>query len=82
METLILRNLKAKDLPFDWAKRLPSGKTFTVTIIEEETERHTESSEPVLESDEPLFGIWSDYSAVNNVDLYVRRSRRGRFNAD
>lgn len=81
MQPLVLRNLKTADLPMEWAERLPKGRTFTVTIVAEYPGRdHAESGEP--EAADSLFGIWPDNPAVRNVDDYLWKLRRGRFNAD
>ena len=78
MSHLILEHLTRNELPTEWAKQLPTGHTFSVMIV---TERCTPpSNTPALDSIQtPLFGIWRDYEACQDVDGYVRHLRRNRF---
>lgn len=69
MRALVLQHIKANQLPHVWAKRLralPSQK-FTIKI-ELEGEKHTN----------PLFGIWQDHAASENVENYIDSLRRSR----
>jgi hypothetical protein len=78
MSHLILEHLTSNELPTEWAKQLPAGHTFSVMIV---PERVTPlSNTPALDSTKtPLFGIWRDYEACQDVDSYVRHLRRNRF---
>lgn len=75
MSHLILEHLTRNELPMEWAKQLPAGHTVSVMIV---PERFTPpSNTPELNTTKtPLFGIWRDYEACQDVDHYVRQLRR------
>ena len=77
MSHLILEHLTSNDLPPEWAKQLPAGQTFSVMIV---PERFTPPAKtPTLDSTHtPLFGIWRDHEASQDVDGYVRHLRRNQ----
>ena len=77
-QALVLHHLKTEDLPPEWATRLPAGQTFTITITPEKQRqaKRVEQASPY-----PLFGIWRDNPAAQDVDAYVRQLRKGRFHA-
>jgi hypothetical protein len=80
-QALVLRHLTAADLPAEWVGRLPAGQTFTITIVAEKPQSPPAKSGKLPESN-PLFGIWRDNPAVEDVDAYMRKLRKGRFRAD
>ena len=49
----------------------PSAKLIPFTY------KKTQNIEEIEEKE--LFGMWKDYKKVENVDDYVRKSRKGRF---
>jgi hypothetical protein len=77
MEKVVLRKVKASELPARWTKSLKAkrGNTFTVTIVAE--------PQAVLKTKQatanPLFGIWADRTDIGDVAAYVRGLRRARF---
>ena len=81
MSDLIIEHLKPEELPSEWVKQFPAGRTFTVTIVSETpVSQQTETVSPVEKT--PLFGIWRDNPAVENVDSYIRNLRKGRNDVD
>jgi len=77
MFPLVLKHLTSNDLPAKWAKQLPTGQFFSVVIMAEKTIQPN-----IEESDKnhtPLFGIWRDYEATQDVGEYIRHLRRNRF---
>ena len=77
MFPLVLKHLTSNDLPAKWAKQLPTGQVFSVIIVREKLVH--EESNIVEKSHTPLFGIWRDYEAIQDVEDYVRNLRRSRF---
>ncbi|HEC84776.1 MAG: hypothetical protein DRR08_23015 [Candidatus Parabeggiatoa sp. nov. 2] len=49
MSYLILEHLTCRELPAEWAKHLPAGQTFTVSIIAENPVPQPSTYEPVIE---------------------------------
>jgi hypothetical protein len=45
MSYLILKHLSSRELPTEWAKRLPTGQTFTVSIVPETSSFQSSSFE-------------------------------------
>ncbi len=79
MQALVFHHLKAEEIPSEWAKQLPAGQRFTITITAEKPQQnYTEE----IEEPPPLFGIWKDNAATKDVDAYVRELRKGRFHVD
>ncbi|MBF0292101.1 MAG: hypothetical protein HQK86_08090 [Nitrospinae bacterium] len=84
MANLILEHVKGGDLPPDWAKKLdtPPNVTFTVAIVEETgslSGKAGEQDSGTLPEDFPLFGVWKDNTATDDVGGYVRSLRKNRF---
>ena len=75
MSPLVLKHLTSNDLPAKWAKQLPTGQVFSVVIVAEKMV----SKQLADQSHAPLFGIWRDYEATQDVENYVRNLRRSRF---
>ncbi len=38
--------------------------------------------EDKLDGEDDLFGIWADYAASEDVNVYIQAIRKGRFNVD
>ena len=36
----------------------------------------------VLDSDDELFGMWADHTASEDVNMYIRSIRKGRYDAN
>ena len=81
MTTLVIANLKASELPAQWAQRLDAlpGQTVTVRI---ETEAQPLDSATDFVTDDPAFGIWKDRGDVSDVHAFVRDLRSERYNHD
>ncbi len=77
MFPLVLKHLTSNDLPAKWAKQLPTGQVFSVIIVREKLVPG--QSNIADKSHTPLFGIWRDYEAIQDVEDYVRNLRRSRF---
>lgn len=78
MNALVLHHLKAEELPIEWAKQLPIGQRFTITITAEKPQA---DENEILENAPPLFGIWQDRSETQDVEAYMHQLRQGRFHA-
>ena len=78
MLPLVLKHLTSNDLPAEWAKQLPTGQVFSVVIVTEKSLHEPSNIEPTEKSHTPLFGIWRDYEATQDVEDYVRYLRKNR----
>ncbi len=79
MLPLVLKHLTRNDLPAKWAKQLPTGQVFSVVIVTEKLVPKQSNIEQTKKSHTPLFGIWRDYEATQDVEDYIRHLRRSRF---
>ncbi len=79
MLPLVFKHLTSNDLPAEWAKQLPKGQVFSVVIVTEKSLHKQSNLEPTDKSHTPLFGIWRDYKATQDVGDYIRLLRRSRF---
>jgi len=77
MSAIVIEHVKVSELPEDWRVRLHTAANARVTVrIEEEAE----AREAVKDNTEnPLFGMWSDREEMADVDAYVRKLRAPRF---
>lgn len=83
MSTLILEHVPVTELPAAWQAQLhaqlharPAARV-TVRI-----EQEAAPDEVATMTDNPLFGLWRDHPDVQDVEGYVRKLRRPRFNRD
>lgn len=69
MNTLVLQHVKTNQLPSIWAKKLQASpaQKFTIKIEPETTQKQN-----------PLFGIWQDHAASQNVEHYIDSLRKPR----
>lgn len=82
MTTLVLQHIKASELPPQWAQQLKTLPEQTVTI-RIETEVDTAQGEATaFVTDDPAFGIWSDYDAAQDVAAFARSLRTSRYQRD
>ena len=51
MSYLILKHLSSREIPTEWAKRLPTGQTFTVSIVPESNSFQSSSFESTQSKD-------------------------------
>jgi hypothetical protein len=77
MEKVVLKKVKASELPARWAEALNAkrGHTFTVTITPE-SQPHAKARQA---KSNPLFGIWADRTDIVDVAAYVRALRAPRY---
>ncbi len=78
----------AKDLRYrtkEIIAALDRGEEVLLTYRGEEKAKMVPIRKKILEKDDgeenSLFGIWSEYEMVENVDAYLDRLRGGRFGA-
>ena len=80
MDPIVFEHVPVAELPEKWrAKLARAGETLVTVRIEEEV-----PTPPVEEfvTDDPAFGIWRDREDLANVEAYVRKIRRPRYNRD
>lgn len=75
---VVIENVKAAELPREWAARLnaPDDARFTVRI--EEVEESIEDVSPEAPASMPAFGMWRDRDDTADVERYVRDLRAPR----
>jgi len=62
-------------------KRVRSGEHLTITYRGKPHAKLIPFEDETVGEDE-LFGIWADYPQSEDVNVYVRTIRKGRFDAD
>ena len=82
MTTLVLHHIKASELPAQWAQQLNTLPEQTVTIRIETEVDTTPGDATAFVTDDPAFGIWSDYDATENVAAFARQLRAPRYTRD
>lgn len=75
----------AKDLRFNVKELLDTvtrGEEVIITYRGKPRAKLIPFKDNEAESEEELFGIWADHPQFEDVNLYVRTIRKGRFDAD
>ncbi len=82
MTTLVLQHIKASELPEQWAQQLNTLPEQTVTIRIETETGGSQAEATAFVTDDPAFGIWSDYDETEDVTAFARSLRTGRYRRD
>ena len=78
---LVIEHIKASELPRTWAERLDARPEETFTVrIEPEARGERGAGAGGKESEAmPAFGMWRDFAATENVEIYARSLRTRRY---
>jgi len=81
MSSLVIEHIKASELPRKWAERLGARPEETFTVRIEPEAREERPGGPAKREIElmPAFGMWRDYTATEDVNAYIRKSRASRY---
>lgn len=73
MNTVVLKKVKASELPDAWRKHIKAKANELLTVTIEATKRDKDSKP------NHSFGMWADRDDIGNADLYVQTLRRSRY---
>jgi hypothetical protein len=75
MKTVVLRHIKASELPSAWAERVNAQPHESVTVI---IEKEVAGKTGKAAKPNHTFGMWADREDMADPAAYVQRLRRAR----
>lgn len=75
---VVIENVKAAELPREWAARLNATQEARFTVRIEEVEEPAEETTGEEPASMPAFGMWRDRDDSADVERYVRELRAPR----
>ncbi|MGH8772241.1 MAG: hypothetical protein ACREV2_13865 [Burkholderiales bacterium] len=81
MDTVVLKKVKASELPGAWRKRIKAEGNDLLTVTIAKTEAAIGEAAKRAKDSKPnhSFGMWADRDDVVNASVYARALRRSRY---